>query len=254
MSDNPNSETDVMQDKQRKPLFSKLGCIVILLLLAISFALFFSVVQAAREGARRMSCTPDMVRYALHNYHDRFGSFPPAYTTDAKGKPLHSWRTLVVLYSGYDISYDKLADIRLDEPWDSPHNSQFHDELKTFHGLFCVGRPEESAKGISHYQMIIGPDTISNGTNCTKLSDINKDKYEVILVVETSVGVPWMKPEDLPQSALKNGIVSSLPLRGKPVVPGVGSPHYTRNHVFGAKVKGAHAFVTLCETSIRRKK
>ena len=238
MSDSPPVKTGEIQ-KKRYFLFSNYGCLIItLLFVAGAFALLYPAVQAAREAGRRVACTPDMIRFALDNYHDRFGSFPPAYTTDAEGKPLHSWRTLVVLNS-----YHPELDIRLDEPWDSEHNSQFHDKLTRFHGLFCESRPEESAKGLSHYRMIIGPDTISNGPNSTKFSDITKDKGEVLLVVETSVGVPWMKPEDLPQSALKNGVVSSVPRRGQPVVLGIGSPHYDGGRAFQQKVTVAHALM-----------
>ena len=240
MSDNQNNENNAIQDKKRKRIFSCQGCVVISLLLFVGvFALLYPAVREAREAARRVSCTPDMVRLALHTYHDKYGSFPPAFTTDADGKPLHSWRTLVVLNS-----YHSEFDIRLDEPWDSPHNSQFHDKLTSFHGLFCPGRQEENEKGLCHYRMIIGPDTISNGPNCTKFSDITKNKSEVILVVETSVPVCWMKPEDLPQSALENGIVSSVPKRGKPVVLGIGSPHYNGGGAFWPKIPGAHALMT----------
>jgi hypothetical protein len=72
--------------------------------------------------------------------------------------------------------------------------------------------------------MVIGPDTISSGSNSTKGSDITRYS-ETFLIVEASVPVPWMSPQDLPQSALANGIVSSRPQRDKPVVQGIGSPH-----------------------------
>ena len=34
----------------------------------------------------------------MHNYHDEHGSFPPAYIADASGKPMHSWRVLILPY------------------------------------------------------------------------------------------------------------------------------------------------------------
>ncbi|MCL2117792.1 MAG: DUF1559 domain-containing protein [Planctomycetaceae bacterium] len=221
MSDSQPIETGEIQEKKRKRLFSRLGCIVILLLLGGSFALLYHVAHEAHEAAKRMQCVPKQLACALWNYQDTYKSFPPAYTTDAEGNPLHSWRVLLLPYIEKQRLYDE---IHLDEPWDSPYNSQFHDQMpRNYH---CPSRPaEETAKGLSPYQMIIGPDTISNGPNSTKLSDITKDKSEVILVVETSVPVPWMKPEDLPQSVLKNGVVSSVPQRGQPVVQGIGSPH-----------------------------
>jgi hypothetical protein len=35
---------------------------------------------------------------ALHNYHDKHGSFPPAYQTGPDGRPWHSWRVLILPY------------------------------------------------------------------------------------------------------------------------------------------------------------
>jgi hypothetical protein len=74
--------------------------------------------------------------------------------------------------------------------------------------------------------MVIGSDTISANPDGTKLSDFTHHS-ETFLTVETSFGVPWMSPQDLPQSALAHGIVSSRPQRGKPIVQGIGSPHYS---------------------------
>ena len=239
MTDNQPIETGEIQDKKRKHIFSRTGCIVIVLLLALLFVFSVRFVQEARESAKRMQCTsgPKQLALALHNYHGQYHSFPPAYTTDTEGKPLHSWRVLLLPY--YIENQQLYNEIRLDEPWDSPHNSQFHDQMpRIYH---CPSRANaETTKGLTPFQMIIGPDTISNGPNCTKLSDITRDKGDTLLLVEASVSVPWMKPVDLPQSALQNGVVSSVSRRGQPVVQGIGSPHYHQEHFFGRRITGAN--------------
>ena len=33
---------------------------------------------------------------ALLEYHQKYGSFPPAFVADANGKPLYSWRVLIL--------------------------------------------------------------------------------------------------------------------------------------------------------------
>ena len=195
---------------------------------------------------------PKQLACALHSYHEVFGTFPPAYTTDANGKPLHSWRVLLLPYLEQHRLYEE---IRLDEPWDSPHNSQFHEMalddyfFRIPNNYFCPSRPkDEREKGLTPFQMVIGPDTISNGPNCTTLSEITRDTSDVILFVEASVPVCWMKPEDLPQSALKNGVVSSVPRRGQSVVQGIGSPHYYyREHIFQKKTTTTN--VAMADTS-----
>jgi len=242
MSDNQN--IDAIQDKKRNCIFSRPGCIVIaLLLFAGAFIFIYPAVQDARESAKQALCANNQkqLALALSNYHSTYGTFPPAYTTDADGKPLHSWRVLLLPYMYQNRLYES---IRLDEPWDSPHNSQFHDQMPHVSIFYCPSRPEEErAKGLTPYQMVIGPDTISNGPNCTTFSEITKDTTDVILIVEASVPVPWMKPEDLPQSALQNGVVSSVPLRGHPVEQGIGSQHYTyykMKHLLAPKITGAN--------------
>lgn len=104
-----------------------------LFLLTIIIVSFIGAAIPARETARRMQCQGHSCQLALafHNYHDMYGSFPPAYTKDENGKILHGWRVLILPFIEERELYEK---IRLNEPWDSEYNSQFHDiEIRTFH-------------------------------------------------------------------------------------------------------------------------
>ena len=56
---------------------------------------------------------------AMHNYHDARGRLPAAYTVDKDGKPLLSWRVLILPYTEEAALY---KEFHLDEPWDSEHN------------------------------------------------------------------------------------------------------------------------------------
>src|SRR3990170_4393040 len=68
------------------------GALIVLLGLFL-YALWMPAVQMVRSGPQP-SCRNQfkVIALALHNYHDEYGSFPPAYVADADGKPLHSWR------------------------------------------------------------------------------------------------------------------------------------------------------------------
>ena len=78
------------------------GCLVIALMLPAQ--------RRAREPARRSQCKNNLkqIGLALHNYHETYGAFPPAYTVDADGKRLHSWRTLILPYLDQAPLYDKI--------------------------------------------------------------------------------------------------------------------------------------------------
>jgi hypothetical protein len=100
--------------------------LAVTLLLGLSWLLWPGVSRRGEAG-RRSDCRNNhwQIGLALHNYADAYGSYPPAYTVDAAGKPLHSWRTLILPYLDQQPLYNQ---IELSKPWDDPTNSEI---LKT---------------------------------------------------------------------------------------------------------------------------
>ena len=172
------------------------GCgIVVLLGIAIlAFILLpmmLPAVSGAREAARRMQCMNNMkqIGLALHTYHDAHGSFPPVYTTDENGKPLHNWRVLMLPYMEHQSLYEN---IRLDEPWDSDYNKQFHDRApSTFRCPSATG----DMTGMTSYSVVVGAESYPVDTeDSLSFRDITDGLSNTVFLVERKAPVCWMDP------------------------------------------------------------
>ena|GEM_PF-456835 len=170
----------------------------------VAAALLIPAVQAAREAARRAQCSNNIkqIMLAIHNYHDTHGTLPPLYTVDANGKPLHSWRVLILPYLEQTAVYNG---IRLDEPWNSPHNQAFHHVRIPAYD--CRSNPS----GGCCYSAIAGeglaPNTRANSRGEHTFARITDGTSNTIAIVEVREPFPWMDPTaDIDLAELLKGI------------------------------------------------
>lgn len=130
---------------------------------------------------------------ALQNYEATHGHLPPAYIADENGKPMHSWRVLILPHLDQQAIYDQYD---FDEPWNGPNNSKLINKLDPKSVLF---QGEYQTKNyLTSFKLVTGPGTAFDQDHTVKLSDLAAGGNQTIGVVdEMSKPVCWMSPEDV---------------------------------------------------------
>ncbi|MDR0521779.1 MAG: DUF1559 domain-containing protein [Planctomycetaceae bacterium] len=208
---------------EKKTSFKMLLRILTLFALLLLIALLLPAISSVREAARRMQCGVHLrtIVFAFHDYHSVYHTLPPAYSVDANGKPLHSWRVLILPYIGQEDLYKQ---IRLDEPWDSEYNKQFHSQMPAVYR--CPSQPEQFFLGRGEKEIRIGGCSYSvivpfAGSPSAVVQQLPADSSinaDTILIAERLISVNWMEPDnDIPLNIAEKGIDVD--------VSGLGSPH-----------------------------
>jgi hypothetical protein len=181
----------------------------LLFMMCVCAGLLLPAVQAAREAARRMSCSNNIkqIGLAMHNYHSTHQSLPPAYTVDENGKPLHSWRTLLLPYLEQQALYNQ---IDLSKPWDDPVNMQV--SLTAVPTYSCPSSGELS--NLTTYVAVVDAAGLMTGETAMSFSDATDGISNTLLIMEAdpSLAVPWMSPQDVTANEFIN--VSTAGRRG----------------------------------------
>ena len=176
--------------------------------------------ENAQDAVQRMKCMNNAktVAFAVLNYANKYRQFPPAYVCDSAGRPLYSWRVLILPFLEETELY---GEFHLDESWDSPHNLTLLEKCpKIFQ---CPALEFDPAKGETTYAMIVGPNTISNGPKSIEVNDFSKPQESVILIAESNRRIPWTAPKDIPVESLRFGLIASNEETAE--TPGVAASH-----------------------------
>ena len=182
-----------------------------LAIVGILVALLLPAVSAAREAARRAACLNQMkqIAFAMIEYEAKNGSYPPAYTVDDSGRPMHSWRVLLLPYLGPEAQsiYNQYD---LSAPWDSPQNQGLAGAMPSV--FRCPSDP--APPGDTSYCVVTGPGMMFQADKTTKIADLQArgGPTQVLLLVEAQgSGINWLEPGDVTEPQLVQGIDSGLP-------------------------------------------
>lgn len=161
--------------------------------------------DAFYETGRLNRCLVNVRRImlAMEQYRYEHKTYPPAFTVDASGKPLQSWRVLLLPYLG-EKEKALYAKIKLQEPWNSDHNKQFHRaEVPVFHcpsSTKHLKKNDHSIEGKTTYVVVVGKDALfdnsGKGKPCPDAfrPETPINPFPNILVAERHRLMCWMNP------------------------------------------------------------
>lgn len=174
-------------------LYGGIICIVVVFLLLPN-------VRTGREPARRNACLNNtkQILLALLAYESTHGELPPAYTVDAEGNRLHSWRALILPYIEQQSVYEL---IDFEKPWDDPANAEAREAAIQVY--LCPSAPNED-EHLTTYMAVVGPDFAFAGHTPRKLDEVSDGVEYTIALVEVAHehAVHWMDPRDADESLL----------------------------------------------------
>lgn len=260
-----------MSTKSRRTGFTLIELLVVIAVIGILIALLLPAVQQAREAARRTQCKNNLrqIALALHNYHDRSGSFPPSSVVDGNGLDTGWWSWVVrvlpdldqqPLYSQLDLNediwtnchkYRALTSIKLSVlicPSD-PHGERVYESEED-----CAGG---EAYALTNYLACRGStrDVPGNGVfpdiNCvTRMEHIRDGTSQTLLVGERPAEPSaywgwWATGFGLDSRGLGESILdASEGLHSGDLNGGADLQHYWSAHAGGAHF-------ALCDGSVR---
>jgi hypothetical protein len=191
---------------------ARAGCAVTVLLGLLVFLLMPGVGSGPPKPGSTCRNNLKQIALAIWRYGEAYGHLPPAYVCDENGRPMHSWRVLVLPYLEQQ---DVHACYNFNEPWDGPNNRKLIGFMPDV--FRCPNSPKNSTT--TDYVAIVGPHTAWPGSKPRSLKEITDGLSNTLMLVETAdAGIPWMAPRDLE--------IDKLPLKINPSSgPGISGQH-----------------------------
>jgi len=163
----------------------------------------FFMIRSARRAAwraRRINSFRQ-IALALHNHHDASKRFPPAVRTDELGRPLSSWRFLLLPFiEAMMLDWDYNA------RWNDPANRWLASS--PFHA-YCFSERGDSAERLhTNVVAITGPGTAFEDDRASRIGELTSDLIMVIEIADS--GIHWAEPGDLHIDEVPESITSGI--------------------------------------------
>lgn len=191
------------------------------ILFGMAVALLLPAQSRAREASRLECCVANLARIAraLRSYRAENGRYPPVITSDPDGRPMHSWRVLILPYLGETELYEQY-DIK--EPWSSPKNMKLATRIPRVFRCPTEGYGENVTE--TNYVALSGHGTAWSENIGADSGKECRPEQLILLIEVTQSGVCWTEPRD--SAPDDNSAANTAPSH-----PRFGSQHPMLGHV-----------------------
>ncbi|EMI44226.1 MULTISPECIES: DUF1559 domain-containing protein [Pirellulaceae] len=152
-----------------------------------------STAQKLRQGRERIASIKNLetIAQALNAYAADHGAYPPPAIKSRTGKPLLSWRVMILPYLGEEELYDQF---NLNAAWDSDQN-----QMITYQAMPSVYRHPNSQPWATDtaYHLVTGAGTLFPKTGPLGPKQVVDGATKTILLVESQGSSSWTEPIDL---------------------------------------------------------
>ena len=183
-----------------------LNLALLLLCLMCLIALLLPAVYTSGECTRCGQCSNQLKQLALaiHCYRDQYHCFPSAYIADKNGKPMHSWRVLILpdlecnsLYKQYDFT----------EPWSGPNNKKLLAPRPYGYSCPSDAKASQPSATTTNYVAVVGKNAAWSGDTPMRFDELagcGEAANTVMLIEVANSDIQWTEPRDLSLEVLAN--------------------------------------------------
>lgn len=214
----PRAKTQTSGSVGRKLLVALASIVAMVLLSGVMIGLVYLTItmsDVVRTGTLNNACAENLLAIgkAMLQYHNEHGRFPPAATLDPQGRPMHSWRVLLLPYLGHEALFHQYD---MSVPWNYPQNQLLAAQMPA---VYHCPDSLNVASSETSYMVVVAPGGVFHGAESASLLEIADGPAQTLLVVETTgMAINWLEPRDLQRDSI------SLSINGA-FTGGIGSSH-----------------------------
>jgi prepilin-type processing-associated H-X9-DG protein len=198
-------------------------CLLVLLLgFLVVWLTLPGIKEAMQVGPRAQGMNNlQQVTLALLNYEQHYGGLPPVCLSDKDGKPMHSWRVLILPLLGRRDLYEQY---NFSEPWNGPNNRRLLAARPPEYGCPADADELTDRSASTSYVAVVGAEARWQKNAGVMIDDRSLSHSETVLLIGGGKsGIPWTEPRDFSLDDVNLAIDADLPVMG---------PHTSLNGYF----------------------